>query len=133
MNVASVPRGPLMNFDVQGPLGPAFLLPRLIIAERQAAFLRRLASDASLEVTDECHALICGMVGMPLGDPLADYGTRQFSLGNYLRGGLGIPDLAGFEGRWADLGESCVDLLGDRVDGDEDSIPPLNPVLVLQG
>ena len=131
VNVASVPRGPLMNFDVQGPLGPAYLLPRLIIAERQAAFLRRLANDASLEVTNECYALICGMVGMPLGAPLADYGTRQFSLGNYLRGGLGIPDLTRFEARWADLGESCVDLLGDRVDGDEDSIPPLNPVLAL--
>lgn len=131
LNVASVPRGPLMNFDVQGPLGPAYLLPRLVIAERQAAFLRRLANDASLEVTDGCYALICGMVGMPLGDPLAEYGSRQFSLGNYLRGGLGIPDLTRYEARWADLGESCVDLLGDRVDGDEDSIPPLNPVLAL--
>lgn len=131
VNIASVPRGPLMNFDVQGPLGPAYLLPRHTIADRQAAFLRQLANDASLEVTNGCYALICGMVGLPLGDALAEYGGRYFDLGNYLRGGLGVDDLTRYEARWADIGESCIDLLGERVGGDEYSIAPLNPVVAL--
>lgn len=131
VNVASVPRGPLMNFDVEGPLGPAYLLPRHAIAERQAAFLRRLATDASLVVTDGCYALLRGMVGLPLGDALAEYGTRRFSMVSYLRGGLGVADLSRYEKQWAELGESCVDLLGDRIDGDEDAIASLNPVMAL--
>lgn len=131
VNVASVPRGPLMNFDVEGPLGSAYLLPRHAIAERQAAFLRRLATDASLVVTDGCYALLRGMVGLPLGDALAEYGTRRFSMVSYLRGGLGVADLSRYEKQWAELGESCVDLLGDRIDGDEDAIASLNPVMAL--
>ncbi|WP_157874002.1 hypothetical protein [Kineococcus radiotolerans] len=59
LNVASVPRGALLDLDLDGPDdAAAFLLPRAEIARREAHYLHALAHDAGLFVDDKLQILL---------------------------------------------------------------------------
>lgn len=64
LNVASVPRGALLDLDVSGPDEcPAFLLPREEIAARQADYVRELAKSAALDVDEDLQLLLQSLLG----------------------------------------------------------------------
>lgn len=64
LNVASVPRGALLDLNVSGPEdAPAFLLPRGEIASREADYLRNVAQGVGLQVSDDLHLLLEAVLG----------------------------------------------------------------------
>lgn len=59
-------RGPLIDFTIEGPDGPAFLLPRRDIAVRQASFLQSLASEVGPTPDERMTEVLEVLVGFPV-------------------------------------------------------------------
>ena len=126
--VAPMPRGPLLDFDAQGPDGDGWVLPRLEIAERQSLYLTEVAASCGQEVTPELHTLlnaVCGFTGELLTD------AKEVSLAEYLQDGLGRPVPTKTLARWEGVGNACRDVLRPRIDVFRDYSAPENPALVL--
>jgi hypothetical protein len=130
MYVAPIPRGPLLDFDVSGPGGDAWLLPRVEIATRQALYLEGLATSCDCRVTPELHELLTAILGFT-GEWLAD-GT-PVSMMEYLAAGLGRPVPEPTLGEWREIGDACRELLRGRLDVFRGYSAPENPALVLPG
>lgn len=131
LNVAPVGRGPLLDFDVAGPLGPAYVLPRTEIAEREAHFLTRLASEAGLAMSPLCLDLITAALGLSDTAATEHYGSRRFSLTRYLEDGLGrriSPDLVR---EWSELSRRADQVLRSRVVGSRPLMATLDPVIAV--
>lgn len=60
---APFPRGPLLDFDIDGPSGPASLLPRAETATREALYLEGLATQLGVTVTESVRALLVEVLG----------------------------------------------------------------------
>jgi hypothetical protein len=88
--LSSMPRGPLLDFDVEGPAGNAWLLPRSQIAKREAAYLAALVQSAGGHVTDLLTAFFESLVGFADGYRL-DADGRQKAIPAFLEDGLGHP------------------------------------------
>lgn len=126
--VAPTPRGPLLDFDVTGPEGDGWLLPRVEIAGIQARYLEQLASACQQTVSADLHELLTAVCGFT-GELLADF--KGTSLAAYLEAGLGraVPDATAQA--WLDVGDSCRDVLRPRLDVFLGYSAPENPALVL--
>ncbi len=61
--IAPFPRGPLLDFDIDGPSGPASLLPRAETATREAEYLEGLAAQLGVIVTVSVRALLVEVLG----------------------------------------------------------------------
>ncbi|WP_222670010.1 hypothetical protein [Rhodococcoides kroppenstedtii] len=61
--IAPFPRGPLLDFDIDGPSGPASLIPRAETATREALYLEGLATQLGVTVTESVRALLVEVLG----------------------------------------------------------------------
>ena len=127
--VAPMPRGPLLDFDVEGPEGDGWLLPRLEIAEREALYLNSVAAAAGIELSDTTKELLPFLCGFT-GELIADLGKRA-SLLEYLQQGLGrtLDDAA--VQRWRVVETRCRAALRPHLDAFQTYSAPENPALVL--
>ncbi|WP_156960937.1 hypothetical protein [Kocuria marina] len=126
--VAPMPRGPLLDFDVKGPEGEGWVLPRLEIAERQALYLEKVATFCGQEVTPELHKLLSAVCGFT-GELLTD--INGLTLAEYLEAGLDRPVPRETLAKWEEIGEICRNALRPRLDIFRGYSAPENPVLVL--
>jgi hypothetical protein len=128
LNVAPLPRGPLMDFDVSGPEGEAWLLPRTEIAARQGEYLLGLAMPRGKAPSSSLMAVLTAILGFT-GELLVD--GQEPGIGLYLRDGLGRPVSAPVLANWADLTARCRAVLRPRLDEFRGHSAPENPILVL--
>lgn len=129
LNVAPVPRGPLLDFDVWGPLGSAWLLPRHEIATRQTDYLISLAHSAGISVGRDEQRLLEAMLGFAEGSWVRH--VSSFSLPEYLRDGLGRAVAGPVVERLQLLSRRCGEILRPRIDTRRDENSVENPALVL--
>ena len=127
--VAPMPRGPLLEYDVTGPDdGPASLLPRVEIAERQVLYLQGLADSCGQAIDDDLHELlaaVCRFTGEQV--------NGGESLATYLLEGLGRSVPSASVDAWKEVGDACRDILRPRLDVFAEYSAPENPALVLPG
>jgi hypothetical protein len=128
INVAPVPRGPLLDFDVHGPSGQAWLLPRVEIAAREALYLEDLASAFEAKFSAELRTLLTAVLGFT-GELFAD--EKPTDLESYLEQGLGRRVATETLQRWREIADSCRDILRPRLDVFKGYSAPENPVMVL--
>lgn len=127
--VSPMPRGPMVDFNVEGPLGDGWLLPRVEIAARQSRFLRSLVRQFGAETAEFAPLLeaIMGFTGqwVPAGDLGAD------KLRRYLEAGIDaeLPD--DLVGRWQEIADKCKAVLRPHLDRFEGYSASENPALVL--
>jgi len=114
LNVAPMPRGPLLDFSIDGPLGDAWLLPRIEIAHRQADYLAQVASVANCTVGPEQHKLLVQLLGFSETGWLFD--DKSFSLEDYLEDGLGTRVSDSVVEEWRAIGVSCRKILRPYTD-----------------
>ncbi|THJ67484.1 hypothetical protein E8P82_05145 [Arthrobacter echini] len=128
INVAPMPRGPLLDFDVSGPLGDAWLLPRTEIATRQRDYLLCLASNCGEHPSAHVRELLTAILGFS-GEWFVAGVPRD--LGGYFRDGLGRPVPFATQQVWQEIGEQCRSILRPRLDEFKGYSAPENPALVL--
>jgi hypothetical protein len=128
INVAPVPRGPLVDFDIEGPLGEAWLLPRVEIGRRQALYIAALSAECSHRLSDELIDLLAAVLGFT-GELLDD--GRAPSLEEYLDLGLSDRPSREFIAEWSAIGETCRAILRPRLDAFDRYSAPENPAIVL--
>lgn len=128
--VAPIPRGPLLDFDVSGPEGECWLLPRVEIAERQALYLAELAKSAGQPFPQDLHQLLRAICGFT-GELIPSDGFGSVSLDDYLEAGIGSPVGQPSLNRWRAIGETCRQVLRPRLDVFRGYSAPENPALVL--
>lgn len=109
-----MPRGPLLDFTIEGPLGDAWLLPRMEIAQRQARYLTAVAMRAGIRVTGRQNRILTRVLGFSETGWL--YGSDGFSLADYLEDGLGTSVTARVLEEWAAINTSCKRLLRPLLD-----------------
>lgn len=134
LNVASVPRGALLDLDVSGPDGsPAFLLPRAEIASREADYLRAAALDADLpDFNDRFRRLLEAVLGLTgtaweLNTP-EDLSARAR---DYLEDGLGLRVPNGSVQRWLELDKQAAERLAPFAEPEAGLSPTEHPLLGL--
>lgn len=126
MFVAPFPRGPLLDFDVEGPGGSASLLPRSEIATREVAFVEDLLRECGIGLADDVRSVLIAALGYSgpwLHDEIA--GPNEF-----LREGLPFEPDNGTLNRWRDDSARCGSVLLQRV-GTVERTAPEAPWLVL--
>lgn len=130
VNVASVPRGPLLDFDVAGPLGPAFLLPRQEVAARQALFISKLAASALVPVSEAGVDFLAAAFGMPLyaGDSSSDPTTEEIEA--HLADGLADEGGELYK-EWIAISRKCAAIIDQRLDRPSPRSPTRLPVLAV--
>ncbi|GAA3738842.1 hypothetical protein GCM10022239_12990 [Leifsonia bigeumensis] len=128
LNVAPLPRGPLLEFDVHGPLGDAWLLPRLEIAARQGLYLEGLAASFGQTVSPELRVLLAALLGFT-GEWFAD--GKVADLEDYLKEGFGDRPPDDVVQHWRAIAEDCRDVLRPRLDEFRNYSAPENPAMVL--
>jgi hypothetical protein len=128
LHVAAMPRGPLLDFDVSGPDGPAWLLPRTDIALRQSLLLKALALEAGVQIPSAPMALLAAILGFT-GESLANPGLR--TLDDFVNLGLGRDVAHETVERWREVGDGCRELLRPRLDRFDEYSAPENPAIVL--
>ncbi|WP_206446482.1 hypothetical protein [Agrococcus sp. KRD186] len=129
MNVAPMPRGPLLDFSVEGPEGSGWLLPRVEIAERQALYLESLAKQIRLETSPQLHGLlvaICGFTGEWIGDSL-----DRATLERYLELGVGEVLPKDAVAAWREVADACRAVLRPFLDVFKGYSAPEDPALVI--
>lgn len=126
MFVAPFPRGPLLDFDVEGPDGSASLLPRSEIATREVAFFEDLLRECEVDLTDDVRSVLIAALGYSgpwLHEEIVDPDE-------FLREGLPFePDTETLD-TWRNYSARCGSVLLQRVDTVERTAPEA-PWLVL--
>ena len=103
--VATLPKGPLVNFDIRAAEGPAYLLPRTQIAERETAYLCQLAREAGLHVDAQLRTVLVAMCGFSSGpwQRFLDSGQNpRLALTEYLQSGIGGAVTGCLVDEWSD-------------------------------
>jgi hypothetical protein len=101
--VASLPKGPVIDFDVTVGGQPAHMLPRLEIADLEAAFLQQLANEAALPADATVWRLlplVCGFTSGPWDQVIADFTDVEHALLPYLNDGVGEGVTAALAQEW---------------------------------
>lgn len=125
--VAPIPRGQLMDFDVNGPDGnEACLLPRGDIASRQALYLENLAEECGHPLTDELRVLLTAVLGFT-----GQYVKPEKSFAYYINDGLGRKVSREMLTAWETVADRCWHILHERLDVALAYSAPENPALVL--
>lgn len=130
INVASVPRGPLLDLDVSGPLGPAFLLPRQEVAHRQALFVAALAESGALPVPSIVVAFLDAAFGVALTPDIRSSEPSAAEISAYLSDGLG-GEGRDLYGEWSEISRLCAAIVDKRLDRPSPRSPTRHPVFAL--
>lgn len=88
-----LPKQPLVDLDVRGPLGQAILLRRPEIALREAALVQNLTGDAGLDLGHDVRMLLPLLLGFTDGNWRAVQGSAppwSDPVAVYLSAGLGV-------------------------------------------
>ncbi|MDC8973169.1 hypothetical protein [Mycobacterium marinum] len=128
LNIAPMPRGPLLDFSVTGPLGDAWLLPRLEIAEREAQYLARVAKHAGVPLNVDQQRLLTEILGFP--ESLLS-GSDPTDLEDYLEKAFGRRVSEGAIQDWRAIGISCKRILRPHLDEFKGYSVCENPALAL--
>jgi hypothetical protein len=130
---ASVPRGPLLELNISGPDGKeAFLLPRIRIAEHEAALLKSIASDADLAIEGDLLLLLTALLGHSMtADELAGDRPALSAPAEYLTAGFGRPVPADVVKQWVELDRQAEAVLARFADSAVDLSPTEHPLLGL--
>ena len=133
LNVASVPRGALLDLDVSGPEDvPAFLLPRGEIARREADYLRATAGDAGLTITSDLLLLLEGVVGYTeTGWHLDTPAGLKAAARDYLSDGFGQELSDAVVQSWLDLDRRIATRLAPYTEPGPGLSPTEHPILGL--
>jgi hypothetical protein len=131
---ASVPRGALLDLDLEGPGGAvAHLLKREEIAAREEAYLYSLASDIGLPVSSAVRNLIMATLAYTKTTHESLTATAPMdNLADYLADGLGVlvPEVA--LTRWRNYDNRALASLRSFDDSrDVDTSPTAHPVIAL--
>ena len=130
LHIATVPRGPLLDFDVEGPDGSsAFLLPRGEIAARQLDFLKAVMDQVPLRLTADQLTFVSALLSFPL-DNWFHNGEPPIDVKGYLADGLGQEIDASRFSAWLDVAGECRRLLQGFCDLDGFNIV-LDPLFAL--
>lgn len=95
--VATLPKGPLVNFDARGGSGEALLLMRAVTAERQCHFILRSASAIGVHADERVSGTIEAICAFTPGvwrkvrGSHRGWNAERRALSIYLRDGLGFP------------------------------------------
>ncbi|WP_146244063.1 hypothetical protein [Curtobacterium sp. MCBD17_013] len=128
LNVATVPRGPLVDFDIEGPLGDAWLLPRQEIAARQALFLTSMASSFHPSPSSDLVTLLTAILGFT-GEFFSS--REAVALEDYLSVGIGQAPSATFLEHCRSVANDCRHVLRPHLDRFHGYSAPENPTLAL--
>jgi hypothetical protein len=128
LNVAPMPRGPLFDFDLQGPCGDAWLLPRTEIAARERAYLTKLAKSCGEVVSPRLRSLLDAILGFT-GEWFSN-GFPQDLLSSYIEPGLGRLIDTGEWRRWQQISDGCWKVMLPRLDVFHRYSAPATPLLV---
>ena len=134
LNVASVPRGALLDLDVNGPENaPAFLLPRAEIASRETDFLLALVEDSGLGSVDEdVRQLMEAVLGYTsTGWDLADAEDLAKYANSYLEDGFGRPLPEAVVAGWLDVDGRIASRLAGYGEAGAGLSPTEHPLLAL--
>ena len=132
LNVATLPRALLFDFDVQGPGGTsAFLLSRTEIAAREVHFLCQMAARAGLSVPSQLLPFLEAMVGMT-DAPWGKEGppSNLTGIAEFIRSGIGDPGES-LLSNWMALSDEVHELLSSRTEGPGPYTPVEQPVLAI--
>lgn len=114
LNVAPMPRGPLLDFSIDGPKGDAWLLPRTEIAQRQADYLAEVAAAANCAVDATQYKVLAHLLGF--SESGWDFSEKSFKFDDYLEDGLGLKVSEAAVQEWRAIGISCRTILGPYSD-----------------
>jgi hypothetical protein len=128
--VTSMPRGPLLDFDVEGPIGNAWLLPRTEIAAREARYLSALSEAADWAVSAELSVLLAAIVGFADGHLLDVHGNRK-SVTAFLDDGLDHPLTDVARAELSQLNHRTWSMLRPRSPGPHPASAPELPALAI--
>jgi hypothetical protein len=129
LNVASVPRGPLLDFDVEAPSGQAWLMPRTEIAARQALYLTNTAAACGYPMNQDQIALVTAVLAFTGNRWFVE--RKQIPFADYMRDGLGADASDDQIEAWREIGDSCRAILRPRLDNFRGYSAPENPALAL--
>jgi hypothetical protein len=135
IHYASVPRGALLELDIEGPDGtPAFVLRREEIAVREAGYLREVGAELGIEHSEAAHRLlVAALAHTPTSPNYGKLGSRHEYLREYLEDGLErrVTDveLDALLEVDAEIGE----LIDDFADVDTSGSPTAHPIVALPG
>ena len=128
LNVAPMPRGPLFDFNIEGPFGQASLLPRPEIASREAVFIGELADAAGVSPAP----MVSSLLSVALGFTADDWSVKsEADLARYLNDGIGddLPDE--FVTAWYRLGKDTSGVLSHRSDFPDEVTAIFSPALAV--
>jgi len=124
-----MPRGPLLEFDLEGPESPALLMPRTETAVRQTLFLTSLLEEGGIEVDADVVQLITDIVGFAGSPWLTDGVDDVFA--DFLEDGLGSkPDPSRLDS-WQDSNIRARDVLRPRIESIASYSAPESPGLLI--
>jgi hypothetical protein len=129
LNVAPMPRGPLLDLDVEGPDGQAFLLPRAEIAAREADLLHALARMSGLAMSEPCRQLLECALGLSELAQFSEFAAGGFPVGQYLADGLSQSVPPQTQRAWIELSDEIATILAPRSDDPTALDPVKNPIL----
>ena len=135
--VMTLPKGPLVNFDLTAPLGQAFLLKRRAIAEFEARYVEYLAKCAGIAMAGEVLAFVTAIAEFTPGTWQNKFysgsaKTIEADLKSYLDAGLGRPSNNQDFKHWSTLSESIGSTLEIALDeGISYSSSANTPILAL--
>jgi hypothetical protein len=134
--VASMPKGPVNRFDIEVDGGPAHMIPRVAIADIEAAYLEHLSHEAGLELVPVVRSVLPFLLGFTTG-PWEQW-LRDFdddpadALMPYLKDGLGQDVSTSRIQIWQDALGDVSSILVDRTDGESTDLSAVvNPLLAL--
>lgn len=130
LNVAAMPRGPLLDFNVAGPDGDAWLLPRSEIAARQCLYLIKLAAEAGVDVGEGARLVLERILGF-VGEWFSTH--RDGSVEQFIEAGLGGALSDGTRLRWSLIEAKCREILRPRLDRFQRYSAAESPQLVMPG
>lgn len=127
--LATVARGPLLEFSVEGPYGQGWLLPRLEIARREAAYLKQLVLESATDWHPDLDLLLPAILGFPGSVWLQPRGNAK--LEDFLKDGLGRTPDREEVAKWREISHDCRQVLRPLVDRFVGYSAPENPILAL--
>jgi hypothetical protein len=128
LNVAPMPRGPLLDFSIEGPLGQASLLPRIEIGVREAAFIDSLATAAGAPLASEVLKLLESALALV---PNAVDVEDERGLTSFILDGTGLHLSRATAAHWLTIGRECRALLEPRSDAPSNVNAVMHPALVV--
>lgn len=134
LNIASVPRGALLDLDFEGADGnPCFLLPRGEIAARESAYLLGLADELEVTLRDGPRALLRAALAFTEHPAWVFHSAEDLRRGvaDYLADGLNAPVPDDILSSWIELDRRAAKLVAPYAAGNHGLSPTEHPLLAV--